>query len=292
MSLPTDTHACFAVLALERRAESPWAQRTLDRSAVQALAARIAANLATLLPGAPALDLALPAALFDPAELLRPGWPVHTTLLALAEPSPGERGGRVIALGAHQGRMADPLLEPDPRLADGLLGVMPLALFGAADSARELGAQMEARLLDVGMADAATALALQQAFSTELEHCRFLSLHDLCAMTAMQYQHAGLDGLWALVEAALLSPERVEWFEAPGFAAAQRDGSVYLAQQPGRAETPVAVRQLEAILGVHGIPVVPVALPPAVEPRHAVRQVVEPVGTAASGLRDTPTSPT
>src|SRR5690606_32906297 len=230
MSAGPETHACFAAVALERSAEAPWSRRTLDRAAVQLLATRLAANLAGLLPGAVELDLALAGAVFDPAELLRPGWPVHAGLLALAEPSPGERGGRVIALGAHQGRMADAVLEPDPQLADGLLGVMPLALFGEPESIAAVGADVEARLLDTGMAEAGTALALQQAFSTGLAHCRFLSLHDLCAMTAMQYAHAGLDAAWNLVEAALLSPDRIEWLDLPEHVAAQANGAVYLAQ--------------------------------------------------------------
>ena len=70
---------------------------------------------------------------------------------------------------------------------------------------------MEAELIEKGMAAAATALAAQSAFGLPLEHARYLSLHDLCAMTALQYEHAGLAPVWKLVECALFAPQAEEW---------------------------------------------------------------------------------
>lgn len=49
----------------------------------------------------------------------------------------------------------------------------------------------------------------------QVEHARYLTVHDLCAMTAMQYEHAGLAALWPLLEIALLSPSREAWLDAP-----------------------------------------------------------------------------
>ena len=40
-------------------------------------------------------------------------------------------------------------------------------------------------------------------------------MHDLAAMMAMQYEHAGLAPLWPVLEAALLAPEHEEWLDAP-----------------------------------------------------------------------------
>src|SRR3546814_4676883 len=52
--------------------------------------------------------------------------------------------------------------------------------------------------------------------SSELvEHARYLTLHDLCALMAMQYDHAGRAPLWPVLETALLSPDREAWLDAP-----------------------------------------------------------------------------
>ena len=67
---------------------------------------------------------------------------------------------------------------------------------------------MEENLLEKGMAQAATAFFAQRAFNAPMEHARYLSLNDLLAMTAMQYEHAGIAPLWPLIESALLTPER------------------------------------------------------------------------------------
>lgn len=169
-----------------------------------AVAAGVANDLARLVPETAALDLALGLALFDPAELLRPRWPVQAALAALAERAPGERGGRVLALGMADGRMPDPSLEPDPALAGGPLRLLPWALSGPAEAIAATGARLEELLLERGMADAATALALQDAFGARLEHVRHATLHDLCALTAAQYRHAALGGAWSVLEDALL----------------------------------------------------------------------------------------
>ncbi|MEP6634386.1 MAG: hypothetical protein ABJA62_09280, partial [Luteimonas sp.] len=73
----------------------------------------------------------------------------------------------------------------------------------------------ERELMERGMAGAQTALLAQEAFGLRVEHARYLTLHDLCAMTAMQYEHAGLAPLWPLLETALLSPAREAWLDAP-----------------------------------------------------------------------------
>src|SRR5690606_7277460 len=66
-----------------------------------------------------------------------------------------------------------------------------------------------------GMAGADTALLAQEAFGLQVEHARYLTVHDLCALTAMQYEHAGLAPLWPVLETALLSPGREAWLDQP-----------------------------------------------------------------------------
>jgi hypothetical protein len=102
---------------------------------------------------------------------------------------------------------------------------------------------------------------------------RYLSLHDLCAMTAMQYEHAGLGALWRLIEAALLAPAQEEWLElADEPLACWRNGEVLIAEpdapeaahapphsrdasfdSPDRAAAQLRRRQFEAVLAAHGL---------------------------------------
>lgn len=269
---------CFGALALELSPEQASGRSVLERPEAERLAGFLARDLARLLPGVEALDGAFAAALFDPAELLRPGWPVHAALVGIAEVAPGARGGRVIAVGAHEGQMPSAALQPDARLEGGLLRLLPFALLGPADQVAAVGRQMEEALLETGMAQAHTALAAQDGFGLALEHARFLSLHDLCALTAAQYQHAGLEAIWRLIEAALLAPESEEWYaDEHGVQALFHAGQVRVADFSASAwnhrdgaEAPDpeaytrhrrAQRQLLAILGAHGIAVeqVPVA---------------------------------
>jgi hypothetical protein len=217
---------CFGALALEvspRAADTDGpvqfdlGNETLERADAAPLIEPILIDLQRLLPGAAGLDLGLAMASFDPAELLRPGWPVFTTLADLLIGAPGERvQARVVSLSASEGRMPSTGLQPDRSLRGGPLRLLPFVLRGGAEHVAEVGRQMESELMEKGMAAAATALAAQTAFGLQLEHARYLSLHDLCAMTAMQYEHAGLAPVWRLLEAALFAPASTEWVEEAG----------------------------------------------------------------------------
>src|SRR5690606_32721310 len=160
--------------------------------------------------------LTLVAAHFDPVELLRPGWPLHQELWQLAAKAPRAPGGgaRVLAFGSHEGRLPG-ALSPAPDYAGGPLRLLPFVLDGDAGTVAAVSARCEADLMEEGMAGAGTALAVQEAFGLQVEHARYLTVHDLCALTAMQYEHAGLAGLWPLLETALLSPAREAWLDAP-----------------------------------------------------------------------------
>jgi hypothetical protein len=255
MPMSSLLHA-FGALALET-AEPPR-HLLLARDAADALGQHVAVDLPRLLPGVERVDLVLAGAHFDPAELLRPGWPVHAALADLARRAPGTQRGRVIALGAHAAAMPLPALQPDAALQGGPLRVLPFVLLGEAADIAELGRAMEERLLETGMAGAATALYAQSAFGAKLEHARYLSLHDLLAMTAMQYEHAGLAALWPLIEAALLAPESEEWLDAPPEPLLRyAGGEVAMEAEPADAARALRLRrgQLRAVLQAHGIPV-------------------------------------
>lgn len=206
----------LGALALELAPGSRAQRDAVPQGAAGALAGLVAADLAAFAPGAATLDLTLVAAHFDPVELLRPGWPLHQELWQLAAKAPRAPGGgaRVLAFGSHEGRLPG-ALSPAPDYAGGPLRLLPFVLDGDAGTVAAVSARCEADLMEEGMAGAGTALAVQEAFGLQVEHARYLTVHDLCALTAMQYEHAGLAGLWPLLETALLSPAREAWLDAP-----------------------------------------------------------------------------
>ncbi|MEO8741714.1 MAG: hypothetical protein ABI365_00820, partial [Lysobacteraceae bacterium] len=156
-------------------------------------------------------------------ELLRPGWPLHAALDALAMRAPlnsgnAGDGGRILAFGGHAGGLPEAVPSPEADYAQGAMRLVPFVLRGNADMQSRIeavGLALEDILIDRGMAGAATALFAQQAFGAPIEHARYLTIHDLAAMMAMQYDHAGLAPLWPLIEAALLSPQTEAWLDAP-----------------------------------------------------------------------------
>lgn len=280
-ALHTDRDAThvFGVMALELAPGTHPARAALAQADAGTLAARVGIDLAALAPEARELELALAAAHFDPAEALRPGWPLHRRLDELRQRAPGRHDGpRVIAFGADaQGSVPLPL-QADTELQGGSLRVLPFLLTGPAETTAAVGELLERVLLDRGMAGAATALHAQDAFGCRIEHARYLTLHDLVAMTALQYGHGGLEPLWPVIETALLAPQEESLLDAPpepllryaggeaslalfspdawrrryhGDAAIDADT---LARRFARFEA--RQRQFAAVLQAHGVPVV------------------------------------
>ena len=212
----TSPRRVLGALALELAPGSAAARDAAAQAEAGALAALVAADLAAFAPDAAGLDCTLVAAHFDPVELLRPGWPLHQELWQLAAKAPRAPGGgaRILAFGSHEGRLPG-ALSPAPEYSGGPLRLLPFVLDGDDDVVARVSARCEADLMEEGMAGAGTALAAQEAFGLQVEHARYLTVHDLCAMTAMQYEHAGLAQLWPVLETALLSPGREAWLDAP-----------------------------------------------------------------------------
>lgn len=212
---PASLHVLGA-LALELRGDAPVARQALARHEVGALAELIARDLAGFVPEAASLDLVTVGAHYDPVELLRPGWPLHRELdqLAARAPRAGAEGGRVIAFGSHDAQLPG-ALSPSLDHIGGPFRLVPFVLGGNPAEATRVGEAFERELLERGMAGAATALAAQSAFGLQVEHARYLTVHDLTAMMAMQYDHAGLAPLWPLLETALLEPEGEHWLDTP-----------------------------------------------------------------------------
>jgi hypothetical protein len=268
----------LGALALELAPGSDAACDKLAQAQVGALAERIARDLAGFAPQAAQLDLVLVGAHYDAIELLRPGWPLHRELDQLAARAPGDRaagGGRIIAFGAHDGQLPG-ALSPAAEFAGGPLRLLPFVLAGDGAIAAPVGDAFEHDLIERGMAGADTALLAQELFGLRIEHARYLTLHDLAAMMALQYEHAGLAPLWPLLEAALLAPATEEWLDAPPepllhyahgeariamfspaawrarYAGGEIDGERL---ERRYAQFQARERQFAAVLGAHGVPV-------------------------------------
>lgn len=211
------SHAALHVLgalALELRGDGHVARDALAQAEVGDLAALIARDLARFCDEAAQLELVTVGAHYDPVEVLRPGWPLHRELDQLAARAPGDAQSRIIAFGAHE-RQLPGNLAPSPDYAGGPLRLVPLVLGGDPDVVARVGDAFETSLLERGMAGADTALAAQSLFGLQVEHARYLTVHDLAAMTAMQYEHAGLAPLWPVLETALLDPDGERWMDSP-----------------------------------------------------------------------------
>jgi len=205
---------CHGALALELKPGAAPARMVLDQAAAEALAAGVANDLARFDPRAAEFDLGLLAAAYDPVELLRPGWPLHRELERLVAQAPGAGLPRVIAFADREGRLPDNLL-PQADYAGGPLPLLPFVLRGPRVHVQALAPHFPSVFLETGLANADTALAAQQAFGVAIEHARYLTVHDLAAMMAMQYEHAGLGAAWPLIETALMAPEEEHWLDAP-----------------------------------------------------------------------------
>jgi hypothetical protein len=276
------TQHVLGALALELSPGSAAGRDALPQREAGALAAAIARDLGGFEAGATALELTMVGAHYDPVELLRPGWPVHRELDQLGARAPGERdggSGRSIAFGTHDERLPG-ALSPLADYAGGPLRLVPWSLAGDAATVQRVGDAFERDLMERGMAGADTALQAQEAFGLQVEHARYLTLHDLCALMAMQYEHAGLAPLWPLLETALLSPAREAWLDAPPeplLHYADREVRIALLSpdgwrtrnapdqasgsddderlQRGFAQYEARQRQFAAVLMAHGVPV-------------------------------------
>src|SRR6478672_4038890 len=273
---PAEPAIFRGVIALELRDGAPPLHPALAAVDAGELVTMLGRDLAALVPGVRDCDVALLAAHFDPAEALRPGWPLHRRASELLQRAPGQaQGARMVGFGADAAGQVPLPLQCEPDLQGGGLRILPFVLHG--DAARDVGAALEELLLDRGMAAADTALALQEGLGAQVEHARFLSLHDLAAMIAMQYGNVGLDALWPLLETALLEPEGEALLDAPPEPLARYgDGEVRIALldpaawrkrfapvgegdcarlERGFEQFQARQRQFAAVLGAHGVPV-------------------------------------
>ncbi len=206
----------IGVLALElANGQSPQAA-VLSAEQAGELATLIGRDLAKLVPQASGLDLVFAAAHFDPAEVLRPGWPIHRRLAELQMRAPGRsEGPRMLAFGTDGNGDVPLPFQADATLTGGGLRVLPFLLTGTELAATEQVADaLEEVLLANGMAQPDTALLAQNSFGAQIEHARYFTVNDLAAMMSMQYDNQGLAALWPLLENALFIAHEDQWLDA------------------------------------------------------------------------------
>lgn len=270
-------------IAVELRDVGTPVRPALPGAIAGEVAALLGRDLSRLAPSVIGCDLALVGVHYDPAEALRPGWPVHRAAQDLLDRMPGEGfGPRTVGFGADAEGRTPETLHADPGFSGGVLRVMPFVLSGGAVA--EASDALEEELFDRGLAEADVALALQDGLGVQVEHVRYQSLRDLLAMTAMQYQHVGLDNLWALLDAALLEPRsefvlaqpqeplaryadgevRIGLLDFSAWRQRDADGATDRDQlEQGFALFEMRQRQYAAVLQAHGVPVQYVHCPQA-----------------------------
>jgi hypothetical protein len=239
-----------ALIAIECEAPGAPPRWSLDRETAAALADAVAHDLATQVPEVNGLDFVFVGALYDQAQVLRPGWPLHAALADALERLPRASGAaHVVALGAHEGHLPLQSLEPETGLFGSPMLVTPWLLSGPSARIARVGQRLECELLEQGLIGAELALAIGEAFGIKTTHARHMTTLDLCALACAQYEHAELGALWQLIEAALLRPDQDQRATlADGSVLHYRQGLVECNSQDHRR-----VAQARAIFAAHGL---------------------------------------
>ncbi len=200
-----------------RPGENP--ERTLDRHLAERLAGHLGEDLRRTVAAVDRTMLVLGAALLEPFELMRPGFPAWDALEELAGSTIRERGfePRILAIGSHRGRMPHDALQPPEQAPQGLFLALPITLVCLADEAEVLGQALEDDLFERGSIDPPARALLSESIGLETVHGQLLTLADLIALQHVQLDGAGLGGFWPVVEQGLLEGSREHAHEAlPG----------------------------------------------------------------------------
>lgn len=266
----------MGVLALEPVAGALPRRQLLTRATAEGLNDAMGAQLARFLPPGHDYGFVWSAAIYDPAQLLRRGFPLYQELsnLFAAGQRHGIAAGHCLTLCERDGRMPTALLEPEAAIGGGTLYIIPIAITGSDEAIAAAAEQLESELYDQGLADAAVVFELHRDLGVAFEHVRLMSLMDLSAMMAAQLEHVGLGCAWQLIEEVLYGnpPRTIESSSPLGQSLKLDEDVAWLAFEPyslharqfegdtdARLETYVdklhEFRQLQGLLFAHGIAV-------------------------------------
>jgi hypothetical protein len=190
----------------------------LDRGEAEQMLAHISTDLASHFPEIKTCALSMAGALFDQTQLLRPHYPIYSSLESMLAASYGrqEFQPRLLSLGAESGRMPEPALQPSPDIPLGLLQTLPIVVSGKPEFINRLADTMEHRFLENGQLSAHAAKALEANFRIVVNHARFMTLTDLNAMLNLQLEHFGFLPLWQLLDAAINTPGELVTVQGSG----------------------------------------------------------------------------
>ncbi len=266
----------MGVLALEPVAGALPQRQMLTRATAEGLNDAMGAQLARFLPPEHDYGFVWSAAIYDPAQLLRRGFPLYQELanLFVAGQRHGVDAGQCLTLCERDGRMPTALLEPDAAIGGGTLYIVPIAVTGSDESIAAASERLETELYEQGLADAAVVFELHRDLGVAFEHVRLMSLMDLSAMMAAQMEHVGFACAWQLIEEVLYGnpPRTLETLSPLGQSLRLEDEAVWLAFEPyslharqhdADADTRLQsyteklheFRQLQGLLAAHGIAV-------------------------------------
>lgn len=221
-------------IAVDQAAAGARPPEPLSRDAAEVLAGAVAADLRRILgERVHSAGLALPGALYDLTELLRPGLPLVEGLLDVYRGS--LRGGpfeaQLVALGSSGGRFPVSALAPARAPGSGPLLAVPFALVAPGEQLDALRTQLEGDLLEKGGASLDTDRIVRQHFGVDPVHLTYATFNDLGALMRVQLDHAGFGPLWRLIESALYDADAIE-------AVALESGNRFLTRH-GQVWTPI-----------------------------------------------------
>jgi hypothetical protein len=201
----------------------------LNQTDAEQMLAHVAADITALLPDTSRCALISAGALFDQTQVLRPSYPVFTTLESLLPSRPDNEGFQpaLISIGGANGVLPDPGLQPLLDIPLGLLQLLPIVVHGPVEEMSDLGQKMEHRFLEEGQISAHSASWLESAFGISITHARLMTLTDLKAMFRLQLEHFDFLPLWELLDAAMTGrPDPLEVKTPNGNVLQWRDGKV------------------------------------------------------------------
>jgi hypothetical protein len=208
--------------------------RCLDRRQAERLAGQLAADLQRVVSGVDDGMLVLGAGLFEPFELMRPGFPAWRALEELSGSTRREGGFEpgILAIGAHQRRMPDPRLQPPDAPAQGQFLALPMSLLCPPEHAQALRAALEEALFERGSIDPPARALLEESIGLETVHGQLLTLADLIALQHVQLDGAGLGGFWPVVEQVLVDTDTDREHALPGGLEARWNASANRVEVP------------------------------------------------------------
>jgi len=229
----------------------------LEHGEAEQILARIAADLTSMFPAISRCALSMAGALFDQAQVLQPRLPVYRALKTLQQSGNPDNDFHpcLLAIGASEGQMPAPELQPSAGIPPGSLQNLPLLISGPAAEIDELATEMEHCFRQKGQLSGRSAKDLGASFQVSVNHARFMTIANLNTLLRRQLEHYGFVPLWELLDAAMSPPaEMLEVRTPAGLRFRCLNGTVHSFFEPfdwwakygGGVDAPASNQQLQS----------------------------------------------